>query len=97
SIGVYTVRVSSGSREVFSAPAVVQLVTVQLGDANNAIAQDKFLDSTVGSGSGSGSITHLGKGKGGRPSAAAPAGGFTGTQIFNTTGSSKEPGEPNHC
>ncbi len=28
---------------------------------------------------------------------AAPAGGFTGTQIFSTSGASKEPGEPNHC
>jgi len=32
-----------------------------------------------------------------RKQAGGPATGYTGTQIFSTFGSTKEPGEPNHC
>src|SRR6185503_9049580 len=32
-----------------------------------------------------------------RKASGGPATGYTGTQIFNTFGSTKEEGEPNHC
>ncbi len=102
-IGIYTVRVTTvPPREVFSAPASVQISTVEVGGMVAVGTFDKFLDSvffTNSSGGGGGGGFHASgkKGDGDGVPKVAPAAGFTGTQIFNTTGSSKEPGEPNHC
>lgn len=95
-VGTYRARVRgffNQIRETFSRGATLQINTVP-GAANaTSAAMRKFreaVDPTAGpdtpalySGGGGGTRTL--------------AGGFTGTQIFNTTGAVKEPGEPNHC
>ena len=94
--GIYRVQIRTpppASREVLSRPVAVQLAFVQLGAFANVIAQDKFLD-TTSLGLDLDSLLGL---RGEVSSAAAPVGGFTGTQIFNTYAAAKEPDEPNHC
>ncbi len=90
--GPYRVLISAGPRFVLSAAALVQV-----GELATVIALDKFLDVTpLGSGQ-PGQNSLIGQLRGNPRPTAAPAGGFTGTQIFNTFGATKEPGEPNHC
>ncbi len=91
--GVYrvTVTLTSNGRFVLS-----DLAIVQLGAAKAVAALDKFLDVTPLGGNVAASISQLSKDHG-KDGGSAPAGGFTGTQIFNTFGATKEDGEPNHC
>jgi len=95
-VGAYKVRVSAGSREVYSKNAIVQLATIEIGSVPIVAASDKFLDvSSIGV-SFIAEGGHAGHGEDGVLK-AAPCAGFTGTQIFSTVGSVKEPDEPNHC
>jgi len=100
-VGNYRVRIVPASaptdttREIFS-----KLVRVQIhirGDGTvvrDVFTRDKFLETAdavaaaPASGPKSSKIRKLSGG---------PARGFRGTQIFSTVGSSKDPGEPNHC
>lgn len=88
-VGSYTVKItqtSAGSnipRTITSAAAQLQGNTRDAGEVDpNAIAQGKFRDETAAS---------IGL------NVAAPAAGYSGSQLFSTVGAVKEPGEPNHC
>ena len=96
-VGTYVVRLRSDQaiiRDTFSKGATLQINITGGGSDPNVAAQRKFREA-IDSGTGP-ATPALGRGDGIRPS-AAPAGGFTGTQIFNTYAAPKEPGEPNHC
>ncbi|HVY70035.1 MAG TPA: tandem-95 repeat protein [Verrucomicrobiae bacterium] len=96
-VGLYLVEVSNGSHIVRTGPARLQINITENGTANPGITtEDKFKNATQ-SGSAEGFQTAGIKGKGPRPAGGALARGYTGTQIFNTYGSTTEAGEPNHC
>jgi len=61
----------------------------------NVFTRDKFLEAadTVALPPAGQALRKAGRGK----HTGGPATGYTGTQIFSTFGSTKEPGEPNHC
>ncbi|MCX6895982.1 MAG: immunoglobulin domain-containing protein [Verrucomicrobia bacterium] len=87
-VGNYAVKVTqtmiggNRPRTITSAVAQVQINSRDGGFDPNAIAQSKFRDeSDTGSGL----------------NVAAPAAGYSGSQLFSTFGAVKEPGEPNHC
>ncbi len=87
-VGEYTVLISSGQlipRNVFSATANIQ-INVQDGGSNPDVAAERKFQDAFNSTGGNLSA-----------SAVAPAGGFTGSQIFNTYAAPKQAGEPNHC
>lgn len=91
-IGNYTVRISAGPT---TAPLTVEstVASVQLG-TENISAQDKFQNAPRVVGgirpASFGEIDLL------QTSSNLVAHGFVGSLTFSTTGSSKEPGEPNH-
>ncbi len=90
-VGDYRVRISrvGTTASALSAVAHVQINSQDSTGSNpGAEAQDKFR-AAVDPNNGPGGTT-------GRPN-AAPAGGFTGTQIFTTVGGTKELGEPDPC
>ena len=95
-LGTYIVRLSPDQsfRETFSKGATLQINISSAGSDPNAAAQRKFREAVD---SGAGPATPARSQGGGIGPNAAPAGGFTGTQIFNTYAAPKEPGEPNHC
>ena len=82
-------------RRVFS-----RLVRVQIhvrGDGavvHNIFTRDKFFEAADAASSPAGQALQKSNG---RRHAGGPATGYTGTQIFSTFGSTKDPGEPNHC
>jgi len=102
-VGNYRVRIvptsapTDTTREIFS-----KLVRVQIhirGDGTvvrDVFTRDKFLETAdaVAAAPASGRISKSSKI---RRLSGGPARGFRGTQIFSTVGSSKDPGEPNHC
>lgn len=92
--GPYRLRVVSTAgqkpRTNFSLTAFLQL-----GTETNAIIRDKFRDVTDAEPGQTG--LKGGGNRGDIKPLAAPAAGFTGTQIFDTSDAAKEPGEPNHC
>jgi hypothetical protein len=98
SVGSYAVSVTEATpitnRTVVSRTASLQLNMSGGSFDPNAFAQPKFREAGDPS---QGPFFAGGGGRGGPGKNAAPAGGFTGTQIFSTYGSVKEPGEPNHC
>ena len=82
--------ISGGGLTNFTLPSHVQLNIHDDGSTDtNAIALDKFLDAVTNTASGQGS--------GLVPQGGADSRGYSLSQTFNTTGASKEPGEPNHC
>ncbi|MCF7763615.1 MAG: immunoglobulin domain-containing protein [Verrucomicrobia bacterium] len=89
----YTVRVTSGTTgtpvSVESLPALLHVGTV------DSLSEDKFLNAPRLSGGVVLQSVVI------RPPSVQAGGsvarGFTGSQVFNTFGASKEPGEPNHC
>ncbi|MBI3878957.1 MAG: immunoglobulin domain-containing protein [Verrucomicrobia bacterium] len=89
-VGSYRVRITDTQtfRSSASTIALLQLNSTDATGANpNDQAQNKFRESTdPGAGPGL---------RGGGN--AAPAGGYTGTQVFSTYAAGREPGEPNHC
>jgi hypothetical protein len=91
-----TVPASDITFEVFSRLVRVQMHTRGDGTVVRGVfTQDKFFETTDAvAGSVQGAVSkssRLHKQSGG------PARGFRGTQIFSTVGSSKDPGEPDHC
>ncbi len=102
-VGNYRVRIvpaaapTDTTREIFT-----RLVRVQIhirGDGTvvrDVFTRDKFLETAdaVAAAPASGAISISSKI---RKLSGGPARGFRGTQIFSTVGSSKDPGEPNHC
>lgn len=87
-VGNYTVKItqkllgSNNPRTITSPIAQLQVNSSDNGFDPSAIAQIKFRDeSDTGSGL----------------NIAAPAAGYSGSQLFSTFGAVKEPGEPNHC
>ncbi|MBI3878958.1 MAG: immunoglobulin domain-containing protein [Verrucomicrobia bacterium] len=95
-VGSYRLVITSltnVTRVVRSKTARVQFSDADSAGNLNARAYDKFLPSADPA-----SPPSLAGGKGkGKPPGAAPAGGYTGSQIFSTFAAAKEPGEPNHC
>ena len=93
-VGNYVAQaVSSGGHKTFSLPARVQINLHEDGSTDtNALALDKFQDSIV-------AAPVLGQSfkKGNSTKGAADSRGYSLSQIFNTIGATKEPGEPNHC
>lgn len=93
-VGTYRVRLQAGAnppRDTFSRGATLQINTAPGGGNTNAAAMRKFREAVDPTTGPTLPAFHPGGGKN------ALASGFTGTQIFNTTGAVKEPGEPNHC
>jgi hypothetical protein len=93
-VGTYRVRLRANfnqPRDTFSRGATLQINTTPGGVNVNAAAMRKFREAADPTTGPDLPAFHPGGGK------SALASGFTGTQIFNTTGSVKEPGEPNHC
>ena len=88
-VGNYTVKVTQkllGSNNPRTITSPIAQLQANLRDGTafdpGAIAQIKFRDeSDTGGGLG----------------VAAPAAGYSGSQLFSTYGAVKEPGEPNHC
>ena len=95
-VGTYRVRLRAQfnqPRDTFSRGATLQINTAAEPGNAKAAAMRKFreaIDPTTGPDT---PAFHPGGGGG----TVRLASGFTGTQIFNTYGSGKEPGEPNHC
>lgn len=111
-VGFYSVQVSSGLDSVVTS-ARLQVNQTETGGSNPDIqTEDKFADASGASGGGTGPVQAVFAVAGGRNtvgiasspvpqkirrSGAALARGYSGSQIFNTFGSTTESGEPNHC
>jgi hypothetical protein len=92
-VGSYRVQITGPGnppRSTLSDVAHIQVNLESSGSNPKTQAQPKFREGTDPF-SGPSGIPRPG------PPRAAPASGFTGTQMFNTYGAVKEPGEPNHC
>ena len=99
-VGQYRCLVKTLTRQIFTKPADIQINQVD-GLTLNVAALNKFPDAmetiqfqTVPASrlqKATASMTKIRKLTGGT------ATGYTGTQIFSTFNSTKEPGEPNHC
>ncbi len=95
-VGTYQVEVTLGGRRVVSRPARLQ-VDLNPGYVQDIVIVDKFVDvfsSEHRLRLDSPSSTNV-AGSGVSPS--APVRGFSGSQVFSTVGSLKDPGEPDHC
>lgn len=95
-VGQYQVQATIGARTVTSQPASLG-ITLSTGAGQDFSAADKFSD-TVSSGRRlrldpppTVSPSRL------PPKVEATSRGFSGSQVFSTVGSLKEPGEPDHC
>ena len=95
-VGTYTVRVSQGARAVLSHPAILQINTSAIGTVVDNIATSDKLDEAVLAAFPQGLPPPIPTG-GEPPPRPPPASGYTGTQIFQTYGKTKDEGEPNHC
>lgn len=95
-VGVYHVAVSSGARSVLSQPARLQINLVDGAPAPTVRSEDKFAEATAVLPRGPGPQASPPR-KPIRKGAASVARGMSGSQVFNTYGSTKELGEPNHC
>jgi hypothetical protein len=96
-VGTYIVQISNGGRVIFSEAAILQINQTE-GTVQSVQARDKFLDSFT--------TTPLRLGNGGAHNAGGNASfqaastvvrGYTGTQVFNTSGSATETGEDPIC
>ncbi len=95
-VGRYSVQVRLGTRIVTSRPAGLQL-TLTPGFYQDVLIADKFIDMVS-----SGRPLRLDPPVAGRfpitgVSPSGPSRGYSGSQVFSTVGSLKEPGEPDHC
>jgi hypothetical protein len=95
-LGAYVVRLSTPGRTIDSLPVRLELTTEPAGAGGPTSSDDKFADVFSGGSPPLGLQQESGDRAIRRPGASV-ARGFTGTQIFSTTGSTKELGEPNHC
>ena len=94
-VGAYSVRITQGPRVVQSQSAVLQINTSTIGTlVDNVAAADKFAHAVLAAKTPP--IQPPGP-DGPLPPRTPPAIGYSGTQIFNTVGASKDEGEPNHC
>ena len=94
-IGSYQLQITDPQSQVtlLSSPAVVQINVASSGPATSGVfAEDKFRFETD-----TNNVPAPAKSGGSHSGGAAPASGFTGTQIFSTYGATKDPGEPNPC
>jgi hypothetical protein len=98
-VGTYTVQVSNGARVVSSEPVVLQINQTD-DTVQNVQARDKFLDAfysaplLLGT---PGAFAASADGGGEFQAASTVVRGYTGTQVFNTAGSSTEAGEEPIC
>jgi len=102
-VGNYQVRIvpstvpsSDTTFEVFSHLVRVQMHTRGDGTVVRGVfTEDKFFETVdLVAGSAQGAVA---KSSGIHKQSGGPARGFRGTQVFSTVGSSKDPGEPDHC
>ncbi|MDB6057866.1 MAG: hypothetical protein JWO95_1710, partial [Verrucomicrobiales bacterium] len=89
-VGVYQVKLQSGSQVIFGTPAQLQINFSDTGVDANARAYDKLADAFFAQIAAT-------QAQGRIHSKAAPARGFTGTQVFSTYNSTQDPGEPENC
>lgn len=99
-VGRYTLRAESQNREVprpiFSDAADIQInMTDDKPDTNAASIDKFFIAADLGKQRGLAGLTSGSKAP--PRSSFGTSRGYTITQIFSTSGSTKEPGEPNHC
>jgi uncharacterized repeat protein (TIGR01451 family) len=96
-VGLYTARVNSGSRSVYSHAASLQIALTDGVVNANAIARDKFQATVnaalIATPSKSSQFTTSRYSK----QAAGASRGYTTTQVFSTYASGTQSGEPNHC
>ena len=93
SVGTYSVLVNNGSRTLFSQPAVLQINQTET-IVQHVQTADKFLDAVRAA------PLRVGAALSGATSEFQPASvvrGYTGTQVFNTSGSATETGEGPIC
>ena len=95
-VGLFKVQATIGARSVTSQSASLG-ITLSPGLEQDFSAADKFSD-TISSGRRlrldpppAASFSRL------PPDVAATSRGYSGSQVFSTVGSLKEPGEPDHC
>jgi len=96
-VGIYTVSIATPYQTNQSDDAVLQ-INLTGSEVENALASDKFLDAThpllIGTSTGSSPLALKTATSEIRPLAAGSVvRGYTGTQVFNTTGSATSPGE----
>lgn len=102
-VGSYSVQVTNASgRGAVSAPATLQINGTDTGGADIRVVTRNKLGDVVQLIGGEPPPTAVAKLNDRvrlqvSPFGAAPARGFSGVQFFDTTLSSKQPGEPNHC
>jgi hypothetical protein len=95
-VGTYKAQVSRGTRSVFSEEAALQINGTEAGSgAQREQATDKYADVFLEAQSAGAQKQEVKLQRHVRRLSLAR--GYSGTQIFNTFGSVKEPGEPNHC
>lgn len=87
-VGVYQVKVQSGTQVIYGQPAQLQINYSDTGVDSNARAYDKLSDAVFEQAVIAGAHYHT---------LSAPARGFSGTQIFSTYNSTQDPGEPENC
>ncbi|MBM3823990.1 MAG: hypothetical protein FJ404_14085 [Verrucomicrobia bacterium] len=108
----YQVEVSNGQAAVRSAPAKLVIGVNEAGGAATGVSpEDKFADATPGGGGSGGAAAGVNRGNhragfvlpGGFEAqrlikaGTAVARGYSGSQVFNSFGSTTEANEPNHC
>lgn len=96
-VGSYSARVTSGSESVMSVAAALQINNSE-GLVEPVLSADKLADALrlnqpIWLGSAPAPMTASGP----RAMSAGVSRGYTGTQIFSTTGALSDPGEPLHC
>ena len=103
--GLYVVRVYEGTRYIESQPISLQFNMEGLNKTvRHVLSRDKLLDVLTLPPPALAAEVLAAEEPGSATAAAAAAGAavsvqrsYTGTQIFNTAGAVKQPGEPNHC
>jgi hypothetical protein len=97
-VGLYSARVTSGSESAMSVSALLQINNSE-GVVEPVLSADKLVDALWLN-----RPIHLGDSTAAPTTASGPRAmttgvvrGYTGTQIFSTTGSYSDPGEPLHC
>jgi len=95
-VGGYVVRVQLGTRMVVSREARLQL-TLTPAFVQDVLIADKFREMVFGGRRLRLDPPPAASVRAGNVSPSGPSRGFSGSQVFSTVGSLKEPGEPDHC
>jgi hypothetical protein len=97
-VGRYALRVSIGSVRFFTDPVEIQ---INSDGETNALARDKLLDSVtspvIGDDGAGSPLAPVGKFAALAAAAPGVVRGYNGSQVFNTTYATSDPGEPAHC